>query len=195
MSLENVEWVDPSTLQLNPENTNRHPEEQVEMLAQQIKYQGWRHPLVVRKSDRMIAAGEGRFLAAQKLGEKKIPVSFQDFQSQEQFDAFVTADNASADWAELDLAKLDEISAKMPEDFDISLFGLRNYEPSTEDMVEKVNKGSENDEWVGMPEFKEGGKYIKLIYHFESEVDREKFIEENNIKVDMFQNGQCIVYA
>lgn len=195
MALENVEWVEPSTLKLNPRNTNRHPEEQIKMLARIIEYQGWRHPIVVRKTDKMIAAGEGRFLAAKELGLDKIPVSFQDFENEEQFQAFVTSDNAIADWADIDLAKLDEIVHEFPEGFDMDLMGLRNYEPSTEDMVEKVNRGDENDEWVGMPEFKEGGKYIKLIYHFDSEEAREKFIEENNIKVDMVQNGQCIVYG
>jgi hypothetical protein len=56
--------------------------------------------------------------------------------------------------------------------------------------IEKVNSGDENSEWVDMPEFKEGEKYIKLTYIFGSDASRDSFIIENNIEVDLKRNRE-----
>lgn len=63
------------------------------------------------------------------------------------------------------------------------------------DVVDKVNRGDENSEWSDMPEFKEGGNYIKLIFHFKSEEEREKYCNENCIDPTMKKSNQWIVHV
>lgn len=122
-----VQLVPIEELQLNPHNTNVHPPEQIERLAKVIKYQGWRWPIVATKEDKMIQAGEGRYLAAKHLGLKKVPVAFQEFIDDDQRRAFVTSDNAIASWAKLDYAKINEQIGEWSPDFDIDLLGIKDF--------------------------------------------------------------------
>lgn len=138
-----IEWVDINSIKLNPNNTNKHPKDQIERLAKIIQYQGWRWPLLVRSSDRMIAAGEGRYLAAKKLKLKKVPVSFQEFLDEDQFKAFVTSDNAIASWAEIDLSKVNEELASFDPSFDIELLGLKDFKV---DVTEHLEPQCDEDE-------------------------------------------------
>lgn len=131
MSLEHahdIVWVDIDKIKLNPYNTNKHPKEQITRLAKIIKYQGWRWPLLVWKERDILGAGEGRYLAAKELGLKQVPVSYQSFDNDDQFKAFVTSDNAIASWAEIDKKLLNEILPDMGPDFDIELLGLKDFE-------------------------------------------------------------------
>lgn len=62
--------------------------------------------------------------------------------------------------------------------------------------IEKINHGSENDEWAKMgseEEFKEGEKYILLSFHFKTEDAREKYVEKNKIKISDKYAGAWIV--
>lgn len=123
----NIEWVDPKILKPNPKNRNDHPPDQVDRLAEIIKYQGWRHPIIADKSN-VVWAGHGRLLAAKKLKEKKVPVSYQDFISPEQAYAFLVSDNAIASWSELDLSGINSDLGDLGPDFDIDLLGLKDFE-------------------------------------------------------------------
>jgi len=126
--LENIEWIDPKKLILNPNNTNTHSDDQIKSLAKIIKYQGWRHPIVVREENGMVAAGEGRYLAALKLKLKKVPVSLQSFETDDQFNAFVTSDNAIAAWSTLDYSKINEQLMEMGPDFEVELLGIKDFQ-------------------------------------------------------------------
>ena len=53
--------------------TIKHPEEQVEHIANSIREFGWQQPLVVDK-DNVLVIGHGRLLAAKKLGLEQVPV-------------------------------------------------------------------------------------------------------------------------
>lgn len=58
-------------------------------------------------------------------------------------------------------------------------------------LVEEVNSGSENAEWVGnLPEFKVSEKLIKLTIVFGSLEDREKFVDQHKITVTNKMCGQ-----
>ena len=78
-SFEELAKVD--ALKENPKNPNKHPDSQIELLAKNIKYLGWRHPITVSKRSGFIVAGHGRLMAAKKLGLKIVPVDYQDFNS------------------------------------------------------------------------------------------------------------------
>lgn len=73
-------------------NAKKHPQEQVEALANLIKKAGWTQPIVVWK-DGTIIAGHGRRLAALHLGLKKVPVIVREDISEAEADALRLADN------------------------------------------------------------------------------------------------------
>lgn len=56
-------------------------------------------------------------------------------------------------------------------------------------VVNKVNEGDENSEWVEMPDFVPGQKEYKLILIFGSEEERKKYCEEKNIQITNNMNN------
>lgn len=108
------------------------------MLMEQIKVQGFRVPLILSTRSKMLKAGHGRLEAAKRLGMKKVPVLLQDWDDENLEYAFGVADNATAAWAELDLAGISlDIQALGP-DFNIDFLGIKNF---TLDVAEKGGEG------------------------------------------------------
>lgn len=93
-------------LLLNPRNANKHPPEQIDRLAEIIKYQGQRSPIVISKRSGFIVKGHGRLMAIEKLGWSEAAVDWQEYESEAQEYADMVADNEIARWAELDVDKL-----------------------------------------------------------------------------------------
>lgn len=60
--------VDIEKLVGNPRNPNKHPQNQIELLAKIIKAQGWRNPIVVSRRSGFVVKGHGRLEAARLLG-------------------------------------------------------------------------------------------------------------------------------
>jgi hypothetical protein len=122
---KNITMVDIDSLVENPKNNNIHPPEQIERLAKIIKAQGFRNPLTVSNRSGFVLCGHGRIQAAKKLGMTQLPVIYQDFDNEAQEYAHLTADNAIASWAELDLSMVNsEISAL---DLDADLLGIKDF--------------------------------------------------------------------
>lgn len=127
MSIEEpVVWVDIDSLQPHPRNTNQHTKDQIKRLAKLIEFYGWRHPILVSKQSGYIVAGHARLEAAKKLALAEVPVQIHSFPSDTQEIAFLTADNAIAEWAELDFQKILEEVGNLGPDFDVELMGLKN---------------------------------------------------------------------
>lgn len=145
--MEKIVWVDVDVLSDNPKNRNHHPDDQIDRLAELIKYQGWRVPIIVSNQTGLIMAGHGRVMAAKKLGMKNVPVSYQDFETEEQAYAFLISDNSIASWAELDLSKIQMDVKGLSTDFKIEMLGLRN--PLVEPEV--VAPGCDQDEVPEVP--------------------------------------------
>lgn len=114
-------------LKANPKNRNSHPQDQLERLAKILAYQGWRYPVKVSKRSGFVTSGHGRIEAARLNGWTQVPVSFQDYESDEQEYADLTADNAIASWSELDLA---DVNADLPDfgpELDIEMLGIKDF--------------------------------------------------------------------
>lgn len=126
-------------LKAHPKNRNKHPKEQIERLAGLLSYQGWRDPIKVSKRSGCITAGHGRLLSAKSLGWKEVPVSFQDYESEELEYAHVQSDNAIASWAELDLSAINTDLADLGPDFDIDMLGIKDF------VLEPADKYGEMD--------------------------------------------------
>jgi hypothetical protein len=166
----------------HPKNVNRHPEEQIERLSKIIQYQGFRDPLIISNLSGFLVSGHGRLSAAKKLGMKTLPVIFQDFESEEQEYAALVSENTIALWADLDLSQI-HVDLQSLDGFDIDLLGIKDFQFET--IVGEVNLGDENSEWAaqGMPDFVEHQKEIKLVYVFETEEARQKFVDENKVDI------------
>ena len=101
--------VDWSTLKPHPRNPNRHPSEQIALLAKNIRALGWRHPVIVSNLSGYIVAGHARIEAAKLLNINAVPVDYQPFASTEEETAYLIADNRIAELAERDNAILKDL--------------------------------------------------------------------------------------
>lgn len=122
------ELVPTERLLENPKNPNRHPEAQVELLAKNIKYFGWRHPVTVSKRSGFIVAGHGRLAAAKKLGAAIVPVDYQDFNSDAEETAVLVADNRLAELSETSEDDLRKILSELDGIVDLELTGFSETE-------------------------------------------------------------------
>jgi hypothetical protein len=122
-----ISIVDIDTLVENPKNNNHHPKEQVERLAKIIKYSGFRNPLTVSSRSGFVLCGHGRIAAAKMAGMKEVPVIFQEFKDEAEEYAHLTADNAIALWASIDLAKVNSEMLDFGPEFDIDLLGIKEF--------------------------------------------------------------------
>jgi len=86
----------------NPRNPNRHPEEQIQLLARIIKHQGWRAPITISTLSGMIVRGHGRLMAARRLGASSCPVDYQDYNTEAEEWSDLIADNRLAELSGLD---------------------------------------------------------------------------------------------
>jgi site-specific DNA-methyltransferase (adenine-specific) len=142
-----IKLVPLSEIQLNPKNRNKHPKEQIARLVEILKYQGFRRPVSISNRTGHLVCGEGRYLAAKKIGLKEIPAIFQDYESAEQEFADAIADNAVDKWAELDLVGINEDLGGLDPDFNLDLMGIKNFERLG---VEEFEPQCDEDE-VGEP--------------------------------------------
>jgi len=105
------EMVPTGDLKPHPKNRNHHPSDQIERIARILIYQGWRYPIKVSKRSGFITSGHGRREAAILNEWAEVPVNYQDYDSEEQEYADLTADNAIALWADLELK---EVNVDLP---------------------------------------------------------------------------------
>lgn len=128
----------------HPKNPNTHPQNQIKLLAQNIRYHGWRHAIVVSKLSGYIVAGHGRLEAARELGVSIVPVEYQDFASEDNELAVLVGDNRLAELSSLDTNSLQDIVDQFKEnDFDTILAG---YEPTDlESLLEEKKPDFDED--------------------------------------------------
>lgn len=127
---DKVEIVSTNLLIPYSKNSNKHTDEQIDEIIKQIEYQGWRDPILAQKGTNVIAAGHGRWMAAKKMGLEKVPVIFQEFESEAQFYAFVVAHNAvtSPGWGGgLDLAQINSDIIDFGPELDVDLLGIKDF--------------------------------------------------------------------
>lgn len=109
----------------NPKNPNKHPDDQVKLLAKIIQAQGWRQPITVSSRSGFIVKGHGRLMAAQVMQIEKVPVEYQHYENEAQEYADLIADNRLAELSKTDLEEVsDLLQDQIFEDFDIELTGF-----------------------------------------------------------------------
>ena len=161
--------VEVSKLKPNPDNPNTHPKKQIDLLAKIVKEQGWRSPITVSKRSGMIVTGHARYEVAKVLGVKKVPVDFQDFDSDEQEWAHLLADNKIPELASM----ADDLTAQILQglqetDIDLELTGFSNQEINRI-MALAAGKVEEKPEIEFTEELHESSNYIVL--YFDNDID------------------------
>lgn len=152
----------------NPKNPNRHPGDQVELLARVIEAQGWRQSVKVSTRSGYIVSGHGRYEAALLLG-CPVPVDFQDYPGEVEELADLLADNRIAELAEMDEKMLAELFAVIDEsDLTADIAGY------TDDAVLALVDAIDGDlEIVGEVPFSEvlREEHNYIVLYFDNEVD------------------------
>ena len=138
-----TELVDAVRLKPNPKNPNKHPKEQIDRLAELIAYQGQRSPIVVSRRSGCVVVGHGRLKAMMQLGWEKVAVDYQEFQTDAQEYAHLTADNAINEWSSLDLANINLNVMDFGPELNVNMLGLKNF---TVDLTEKIDLTFDDDE-------------------------------------------------
>lgn len=128
----------------NPRNPNKHPQKQVEMLAKIIKATGWRANITISRLSGYVVKGHGRLEAAIKAGCEKVPVEYQNYTSEAEEYADLTADNRLAELADMDNTMLADILAEIDTgEFPLELSGYT--EEDLEGIIEAI-AGAEDAE-------------------------------------------------
>lgn len=96
-------------LKENPKNPNKHPEDQIELLAEILKVNGWRQPITVSLRSGYIVKGHGRLAAAKLANCSSVPVEFQNYKTDEDEIADLVADNRIAELSDVDNKLLAEL--------------------------------------------------------------------------------------
>ena len=100
-----IVYLPPVELTPYAKNAKRHPDDQVEHIANRIREFGFRQPIVV-DADNVVVIGHGRLLAAKKLGLDSVPCVRADDLTDEQVRALRLADNKTNE-SEWDFAELE----------------------------------------------------------------------------------------
>ena len=134
--------VSVEELKPHPRNPNKHPKEQIELLAHIMRTQGIRRPIVVSRRSGLIVIGHGRLEAAKLNGWKTYPVDLQDYESEAMEYADMVADNKIAELSEVDMAMVNEDFVQFGPDFDVDLLGIPGFEIEPFDAL--VNEDEED---------------------------------------------------
>tara|TARA_Y100000401_G_scaffold39170_1_gene29703 strand:+ start:764 stop:1360 length:597 start_codon:yes stop_codon:yes gene_type:complete len=130
-------------------------------------------PIVIDEN-KTILGGNMRYKACVEAGLKEVPVKIAKGLTEQQKKEFIVKDNVG--YGEWDWAMLgNEWQSNKLDDWGLDVW--QNYD----DNVVKVNKGDENSEWVGMPEFESKEDTLKIIVHFDNENDRQEFAQKHNL--------------
>jgi ParB-like chromosome segregation protein Spo0J len=127
--------VSVSTLTLDPDNVRLHDDKNLDAIKKSLSRFGQRKPVVVRRSDRVVIAGNGTLTAAKGLGWSEVAAVFVDDDSVTS-KAYAIADNRTAELAQwddqelvrtLDLIRESDVDAFMSSGFtEVELDGVRN---------------------------------------------------------------------
>jgi len=140
-------------IKLNPKNRNKHPADQIDRLVKIIKETGFRRPGTISNRTGFLVCGEGRYLAAKKIGLKEMPIMHQDYADAAQELADAVADNSIDKWANLDTSGIMQ-DVKEFEDFDLDLLGIKDFrivEPTIEPQCDEDDAPPVRSETISKP--------------------------------------------
>lgn len=108
----------------NPDNVRMHSKKDVGATATSMGEHGQQWPILVQPEDLMIMAGEGRWLAAKKLGWTHVAALGSDIKDGKERALFSIRDNRTAELSEWDIPELSQQLQGLNERFDLPATGL-----------------------------------------------------------------------
>lgn len=120
------ELIDPKTLKTHKRNRNHHSQDQILRFAHIIEANGIRRPIRVSTLTNQVISGHGLLQACIFLELDKVPVSYQDYESEEAEYQDLIADNSLAMWSQLDYSEINSDIAELGP-FDLDLLGIKNF--------------------------------------------------------------------
>jgi len=96
-----ITFLPPDALVADPRNPRTHSRDQIQAIARSIEAFGFNAPILVDKSNRIVA-GHGRLEAAKLLALVEIPVVRLDHLTEQQAKAYMLADNKLTDRSQWD---------------------------------------------------------------------------------------------
>jgi len=136
-----------SELKPHERNCNVHSDKQIEVLAEIIKNNGMRSPIVVSNLSGKITKGHGRKMALELLGADSAPVDFQDYPDEMAEFQDIVADNEISRHATFDIQGFDLALKSMElnyNELDLEAFGL--IEPDIDFLETEKDTSSESQE-------------------------------------------------
>ena len=158
----------------------------VDVVAKSIKRFGFNQPILIDQN-KVICAGNTRYLAALKLNMKTIPTITKEM-TEKEFIAYNVADNKVAEFSFWDEESLNKTMNEL-KDFDISLIDDIGFDDdyfdiysndttseldATSETVTQANDGSESNESSAVGESLSLPKQVKLLYN---DVDHKEILE------------------
>lgn len=117
--------VNPDTLKPHPMNPNQHPPQQIDYFISVLQYSGCRRPITVSTLSGFVTKGHGQLKAYLAANWDRVPVDFQEYESEEQELADIVADNEIQKMSTMDTSKLQDIGVKLDTGaFDMKLLGI-----------------------------------------------------------------------
>lgn len=105
--------ADPAKIKPHPENTATHPVEQLKLLAEIIRGNGWREPITVSKRSGLVTRGHARLATALAEKWKHVPIDEQTYKTDAEELADLVADRRIQEFSNLDDDKLRSLIVKM----------------------------------------------------------------------------------
>ncbi len=162
---------------LKDENRN------VNKLVHSIKTNGWNFPVFIWEGHKYVIDGKGRKLALEKLieeGETIEGIPVVEISAKDLDEAKHKVLEVSSQYGDITAESFYDFIEDMNIDYDS--LEIKYTDLGNTDMLNTVNKGSENDEWVGMPDFDSKDNEPKIIIRFENEEYRDEFVEEHKLQ-------------
>jgi hypothetical protein len=127
-----IEWVPIDSIKSNPRNAKVHPEQQIVLLAENMRGFGVTQPILIDETN-TILAGHARFAAERRLGLKEVPVIRRSNLSPQEKRALALADNKLAEFGrwnpEMLRLELKELTVDTGElSFDAAIIGFDTVE-------------------------------------------------------------------
>lgn len=155
---QEIKIVPIDQIRPNQKNRNTHSEEQIVRLSEIIKYQGFRDPLIVSNQSGMLVSGHGRLEASKRIGLKELPVTYQDFENEDQEYAAMVSENSIAAWATLDLSGINSDLGELDPSFELDMLGIKDFVLEMADKIPLTDEDSVPEKVE--PRTKTGDVYI-----------------------------------
>lgn len=173
-----IEKVKISQVKTNPNNPRIIKDNKFKDLVRSIKEAPWMLQLrsIVVNDDNVVIGGNQRLRACKEAGLKEVYIIKASSLTEEQQREFTIKDNVSFgqwDW---------DMIANEFDSEDLLRYGFTVPTFGNENLLETVNKGDENDEWIGMPEFDVKTERFKIVVTFETEAERQEFAEKHEMQ-------------